>query len=30
VRSMPRWTARRVATTWSVAERIRFFTPVAR
>jgi hypothetical protein len=25
MRSMPRWTARRVATTWSLAERARFF-----
>jgi hypothetical protein len=24
-RSLPRWTARRVATTWSLAERARFF-----
>jgi hypothetical protein len=30
VRAMPRWTARRVATTWSVAERTRFFTHAAR
>jgi hypothetical protein len=25
VRSLPRWTARRVATTWCLAERARFF-----
>jgi hypothetical protein len=30
VRAMPRWRARRVATTWSFAERARFFTPAAR
>jgi hypothetical protein len=29
-RSIPRWTARRVATTWSLAERTRFFRAVAR
>ena len=29
-RSMPRWTARRVATTWSLAERTRFFRTAAR
>ena len=26
-RAMPRWTARRIATTWSAAERSRFLTP---
>ncbi|MEA2162484.1 MAG: hypothetical protein QOK37_611 [Thermoanaerobaculia bacterium] len=30
LRAMPRWTARRVASTWSVAERARFFRTVAR
>jgi hypothetical protein len=29
-RSIPRWTARRVATTWSLAERTRFFRAAAR
>ena len=29
-RSMPRWTARRVATTWSLAERTRFFRAATR
>ncbi len=29
-RSIPRWTARRVATTWSRAERTRFFRTAAR
>lgn len=29
-RSIPRWTARRVATTWSLAERTRFFRTAAR
>jgi hypothetical protein len=29
-RSIPRWTARRVATTWSLAERTRFFRNAAR
>jgi hypothetical protein len=29
-RALPRWTARRVASTWSLAERTRFFRPIAR
>jgi hypothetical protein len=29
-RSLPRWMARRVATTWSLAERTRFFRPSSR